>query len=38
MGIYINEPNSKKYLSHNGEFKRMQNKVAKEFGFDPKEL
>jgi predicted SprT family Zn-dependent metalloprotease len=38
MGIYINEPNSKKYLSHNGEFKRMQNKIAKEFGFDPKEL
>lgn len=38
MGIYINEPNSNKYLSHKGEFKRMQNKVAKEFGFDPKEL
>ena len=38
MGIYINEPDSKKYLSHKGEFKRMQKKVAKEFGFDPKKL
>jgi len=38
MGIYINNPNSNKYLSHQGEFKRMQKKVSKEFGFDYKEL
>jgi hypothetical protein len=38
MGIYINNPESNKYMSHKGEFKRMQKKVSKEFGFDYKEL
>jgi len=36
--IYINNPTSEIYLSHKGEFKRMQHKVAKQFGFDPLEL
>jgi hypothetical protein len=36
--IYINNPKSEIYLSHKGEFKRMQHKVAKQFGFDPLEL
>jgi hypothetical protein len=31
-------PNSEKYLSHKGEFKALQKKVAKQFGFDPLEL
>ena len=36
--IYIKYPKSDKYLSHKGEFKAMQKKVAKQFGFDPLEL
>ena len=36
--IYIKYPNKETYLSHKGEFKAMQKKVAKQFGFDPLEL
>ena len=36
--IYIKYPDKETYLSHKGEFKAMQKKVAKQFGFDPLEL
>jgi hypothetical protein len=36
--IYIKYPTKETYLSHKGEFKRLQHKVAKQFGFDPLEL
>ena len=36
--IYIKHPKTDKYLSHKGEFKILQKRVAKQFGFDPLEL
>ena len=38
MCVYISSPKTDDYVSHKGLFLKLQKRVAKEFGFDPKEL
>ena len=38
MICYLESPKTDKYTSHKGLFAKLQKRVAKEFGFDPKEL
>jgi hypothetical protein len=38
MCVYLDSPKTEQYTSHKGLFAKLQKRVAKEFGFDPKEL
>ena len=38
MICYLESPKTEKYTSHKGLFLKLQKRVAKELGFDPKEL
>jgi hypothetical protein len=38
MCVYLDSPKTEKYTSHKGLFLKLQKRVAKMYGFDPKEL
>jgi hypothetical protein len=38
MCVYIDSPKTEQYASHKGLFLKLQKRVAKMYGFDPKEL
>ena len=38
MICYLESPKTEKYTSHKGLFSKLQKRVAKMYGFDPKEL
>jgi hypothetical protein len=38
MCVYLDSPKTEKYVSHKGLFLKLQKRVAKMYGFDPKEL
>ena len=38
MCVYLDSPKTENYISHKGLFLKLQKRVAKMYGFDPKEL
>jgi hypothetical protein len=38
MCVYLDSPKTEHYASHKGLFLKLQKRVAKMYGFDPKEL
>ena len=38
MCVYLESPKTERYTSHKGLFLKLQKRVAKMYGFDPKEL
>jgi hypothetical protein len=38
MAVYTASPKTDDYASHKGLFLKLQKRVAKMYGFDPKEL